>query len=325
MNKLISIGLSTLLSGGIASHGTIDGYISDSMRRILGIPLGAMQDGSVRYFAKRADILKRAAVQAASQTAYGMLRSYPRYVKYWEQRERDKYLQSQSQTSRANKSGQYYRLIEKQQPVKRDKPIMDSIVGNLVSDYLELSIPMEGKYYNSDKGEVEFNYLYGLTTFIDLQPAVQVSRANNILLTTVEGRDFTRKELISGGDLKVNITGKITSKYPDVYPEAEISKFLHLVAFKGVLDCDNTVLRQFNISQLIIQSYSFQPPTCRNIQPYTLQCVAVEPSDSVSVKREEPEAVDKASKHNNQWIRIVKIGTDAVDPSSLLKLTQLWI
>ncbi|MCS3085438.1 hypothetical protein NXW09_29590 [Bacteroides ovatus] len=32
----------------------------------------------------------------------------PRYLKYWEQQVRDKYLQTQSQSSLANKTGQYY-------------------------------------------------------------------------------------------------------------------------------------------------------------------------------------------------------------------------
>ena len=67
--------------------------------------------------------------------------------------------------------------------------------------------------------------------------------------------------------MEITINGKITSKYPDVYPEAEISKFIKLVQYKGVIDCDNTVLRQFNISRLIIQGYSFPHTDCRNVQP----------------------------------------------------------
>ncbi|MCS2889343.1 DUF6046 domain-containing protein [Bacteroides fragilis] len=100
----------------------------------------------------------------------------------------------------------------------------------------------------------------------------------------MQGRDYTRKEYISGGDLEITINGKITSKYPDVYPEAEVSRFIKLVQYKGVVDCDNTVLRQFNISQLIIQGYTLHPTDCRNVQPYSLNCVAVEPSEAVELK-----------------------------------------
>ena len=105
MNRLINIGTSTLLSGGILGHDTLGSYITDSMRRALGMELAALREGQVQYFSKRHNLLKRAAIQTVSQTAYGMLRSYPRYLKYWEQKERDKYLQTQSQTSLQNKTG----------------------------------------------------------------------------------------------------------------------------------------------------------------------------------------------------------------------------
>ena len=193
----------------------------------------------------------------------------PRYLKYWEQQVRDKYLQTQSQSSLANKTGQYYQLIREQQAVAQKKNHIDSIVGRTVADFLELSISEEGKYYDNSECKVLPNSRYGLVTFVDLGPQVQVSSRNNILLTRVQGRDYTRKEYISGGDLEITINGKITSKYPDVYPEAEVSKFIRLVQYKGVIDCDNTVLRQFNISRLIIQAipYSLRiAGTCSRIR-----------------------------------------------------------
>ena len=313
---------STLLSGGILNNGTLGGYISNATRLALGMGLAELQDGQVHYFSKHHDLLKRAAIQVASQTAYGLLRSYPRYLKYWEQRVRDKYLETKSQSSLANKTGQYYQLIKEQQAVAQKKNYMDTIVGRTVADYLELSISKEGRYYDNKECKVEPNTKYGLVTFVDLGP--QASR-NNILLTQVQGRDYTRKEFISGGDLEITINGKITSKYPDVYPEAEVSKFLRLMQYKGVIECDNTVLRQFNITQLIVQSYTLQPTDCRNVQPYSVTCVAVEPSEAVEVKLANQEVVDTAIKHTNKWIKYVKFGTEVVDPASLLKLTQLWL
>ena len=162
--------------------------------------LAELTDGQVQYLSKDSHILKRAVIQTASQLAYGILRSYPRYLKYWEQKVRDKYLQEKSQSSLANKAGQYAQLIKDQQDVATKKNYTDTIVGNLVSDYLELSISDEGTYYDSQSGKVELNSKYGLVTFVDLQPLVQVSSRNNILLTTVQGRNYSRKEFISGGD-----------------------------------------------------------------------------------------------------------------------------
>ena len=315
---LWDIGKSILLSGGILGVGTLGGYIGDGARRALGLGLAELT-GDVQYFSKDREILKRAAIQTASQLVYGAVRSYPRFIQYWEQRERDAYLQSQSQTSLANKSGQYYQLISEQKAVATKKSYTDSIVGRVVADYLELSITAEGNYYNSKGAKVEPNSSYGLVTFVDLQPMVRVSSKNNVLLTQVQGRDYTRKEFISGGDLEVTINGKITSKYPDIYPEAEVAKFLKLMQFKGVMECDNTILRQFNIERLIVLNYSLPSTMFRNVQPYTISCVAVEPSEAIELKIAEQERVDEAIKYANKWIKIVNIGADVIDPSSLLK------
>lgn len=325
MSRLINIGVSTMLSGGIIGSGSAENYVNDAARRALGMGLSQFTDGQVQYFSKDKQILKRALVQTASQLAYGMLRSYPRYLKYWEQKERDKYLQTKSQTSIANKTGQYYQLISEQQAVAKKKNYSDSIVGRVVQDYLELSIGTEGMYFDAESGKIEPNSKYGLVTFVDLQPGVQVSSRNNIVLTTVQGRDYTRKEFVSGGDLEISISGKITSKYPDVYPEAEVSKFLKLMQYKGVIECDNTILRQFKVDKLIVLNYSFPASDCRNIQPYTLSCVAVEPSEAVELKLASEEKVDTAIKHTNKWIKLVQFGTKVVDPSSLLTLTKQWL
>ena len=325
MSRLINIGVSTMLSGGIIGSGSAENSVSDAARRALGMGLSQFTDGQVQYFSKDKQILKRALVQTASQLAYGMLRSYPRYLKYWEQKERDKYLQTKSQTSIANKTGQYYQLISEQQAVAKKKNYSDSIVGRVVQDYLELSIGTEGMYFDAESGKIEPNSKYGLVTFVDLQPGVQVSSRNNIVLTTVQGRDYTRKEFVSGGDLEISISGKITSKYPDVYPEAEVSKFLKLMQYKGVIECDNTILRQFKVDKLIVLNYSFPASDCRNIQPYTLSCVAVEPSEAVELKLASEEKVDTAIKHTNKWIKLVQFGTKVVDPSSLLTLTKQWL
>ncbi|MFR9543748.1 MAG: DUF6046 domain-containing protein [Rikenellaceae bacterium] len=318
MGRLLSIGASSLVSGGVMGNGSLAGYIGTAARKTIGMGLSEFSDGGVQYFSKDYEILKRAAVQAASQLAYGALRSYPRFMLYWEQQQRDKNLAENSETSIANTSGQYYQLISEQQAVASVKNYTDTIVGNVVSDYLELSISSDGSYYNNANSTVEKNTTYGLVTFVDLQPMVQVSSKNNILLTQVQGRDYSRKEFISGGDYEITISGKITSKYPDVYPEAEVSKFLKLMQFKGVIECDNTILRQFKIERLIVLNYSFPTSSCRNIQPYSLSCVAVEPSENVELITTTQESVDKTFGETNKWIKWVNIGTDVVSPEAML-------
>ncbi|MCD8080130.1 MAG: hypothetical protein LUF04_06870 [Bacteroides sp.] len=48
--------------------------------------------------------------QRAAQTAYGLLNSYSRYIKYWEQKELKKRIKA-SETSRKNGKSQYAKLI----------------------------------------------------------------------------------------------------------------------------------------------------------------------------------------------------------------------
>lgn len=313
---LWDIGKSILLSGGIIGGGTLGGYIGNAARRALGLGLSELT-GDVQYFSKDREVLKRAAIQTASQLVYGSIRSYPRFIQYWEQRHRDKYLQSKSQTSLANKTGQYYQLIKEQQAVAKKKNYTDTIVGRVVADYLELKVDIKNELDLGQFGTAKWTE--NDVTFVDLQPMINVNSKNNILLTQVQGRDYSRKEYISGGDLEISINGKITSKYPDIYPEAEVAKFLRVMQFKGIIGCENTILHQFKIKQLIVLNYSLPSTNCRNIQPYTLSCVAVEPSEKIELLHSEEEKVDTALKHYNKWIKYVNIGTDVLDPSSFFK------
>lgn len=61
------------------------------------------------------------------------------------------------------------------------------------------------------------------------------------------------------------------------------------------------------------------------MQPYSLNCVAVEPSEAVELKLAGQEKADMAIRHTNKWIKYVKFGTEIIDPVSLLKLTRLWV
>ena len=58
----------------------------------------------------------------------------------------------------------------------------------------------------------------GSIAFCDLGATVSSQSSNNLILTKVQGRDYSRKELVSGGDINFTVTGKIVSNYPDIYP-----------------------------------------------------------------------------------------------------------
>ena len=49
MSRLINIGVSTMLSGGIIGSGSAENYVSDAARRALGMGLSQFADGQVQY------------------------------------------------------------------------------------------------------------------------------------------------------------------------------------------------------------------------------------------------------------------------------------
>lgn len=120
--------------------------------------------------------------------------------------------------------------------------------------------------------------------FWDLGPLVQVQSGKNVVLTKVQGRDYSRKELISGGDVNFTVTGKIVSNYPDVYPYALVSKFITLMQHPGVLHVSNLLFQQFNVTQILIKDFQMgQNEGFKNVQPYSFTCVGVEPNEAVKV------------------------------------------
>jgi len=118
---------------------------------------------------------------------------------------------------------------------------------------------------------------------IDLTPQVTVNSTKNLILTKVQGRDFTRKELISGGDLSFSVSGEFNSNYEGVYPSRDVQKFIDIMQHNGVLFVNNLIFGQFNVTRILIQSYQLGHPSCKNTQPYSFTCVAVEPDEDVVI------------------------------------------
>ena len=129
--------------------------------------------------------------------------------------------------------------------------------------------------------------------FWDLGPIVQVQSSNNVVLTKVQGRDYSRKELISGGDVNFTVTGKIVSNYPDVYPYDLVSKFITLMQHKGVINVSNLMFQQFNVTQILIKDFQMgQNEGFKNVQPYSFTCVGVEPDEAVKVVKDTIQATN---------------------------------
>lgn len=142
---------------------------------------------------------------------------------------------------------------------------------------------------------------------IDLSPQVSMSSTKNIVMTQVQGRDYSRKELVSGGDLEFNVNGNIVSNKRGVYPADAVKKFIQVMQYNGILDVNYMLFGQLNITRVIIKSYSLQEPTYMNVQPYSFSCVAVEPDEDVKIQNDTISVLNKELELSpmNKWYKLV--------------------
>lgn len=122
--------------------------------------------------------------------------------------------------------------------------------------------------------------------FFDINAQVSQSTQKNIVLTKVQGRDFTRKELVSGGDLTFSVNGMVNSNEPGVYPESGVKKLIQLCQYNGIVKVNHILFQQFGVTHVIIQDYKLNVQECKNEQPYSMSLVAVEPNDPLSIEKD---------------------------------------
>ncbi len=143
--------------------------------------------------------------------------------------------------------------------------------------------------------------------FIDINPDVAIQSSKNIVMTTVQGRDYTRKELVSGGDLNFTITGEIVSNEEGVYPENDVKKFIQIMQYGGVVNVNHFQFKQFNVDKIIIKDFNMQNQEFKNIQPYTFTCVAVEPDEDVVVKSDTIAVINREIEvsETKKWYKLI--------------------
>jgi len=115
-------------------------------------------------------------------------------------------------------------------------------------------------------------------------PSINSDR--NIILTNVQGRDYSRKEIVSNGDVKFSVTGNMCSGVPGVYPEDEVKKFIQIMNFKGVVYCNHYILSLLGINKFVVTSWNLNPRQGfgDNEQDYTFSAVGVMPDKETQVE-----------------------------------------
>lgn len=155
--------------------------------------------------------------------------------------------------------------------------------------------------------QVKDSYTTKTICFIDINPDIAIQSAKNIVMTTVQGRDYTRKELVSGGDLNFTVTGEIVSNEEGIYPENDVKKFIQIMQYGGVVNVNHFQFKQFNVDKIIIKDFNMQNQEFKNIQPYTFTCVAVEPDEDVIVKSDTIAVINREIEVSpmSKWYKLI--------------------
>jgi len=127
---------------------------------------------------------------------------------------------------------------------------------------------------------IKTNYL----VWYDTTALITINSDKNIVVSRVQGRDYSRKELVSNGDIKFSVSGQITSGKPDVYPAKEIKKFIKIMQYKGIIKVNNEVLDQFGIEHIVITDFNITSKEgYKAVQNYTFNAIGLQPEKEIVI------------------------------------------
>lgn len=169
--------------------------------------------------------------------------------------------------------------------------------GNVCYDALILAIPVsksvsisiDNPKDPSGPKKIESDHL----VWYDTTALINLSSDKNLVLTQVSGRDYSRKELVSNGDLNFSVSGHITSGKPDIYPSTEVQKLRQILQYKGIIEINNEFLDQWGIKKIVIKSFSFSSSEGnKSIQDYSFEAVGVQPDTEANVTSDTIKFID---------------------------------
>ncbi len=121
----------------------------------------------------------------------------------------------------------------------------------------------------------------------DTTALVTINSDKNLIATRVQGRDYSRKELVSNGDIKFSVSGQITSGKPDIYPSEEVKKFIKVMQYKGIVKINNQILDQFGISHIVITDFNISPRQgYKALQQYSFSAIGLQPEKDIEISED---------------------------------------
>lgn len=210
--------------------------------------------------------------------------------------------------------------------------VATDMYGNRCADALMLGIPVKNGIPINQKVRTDFSTgslkPYGDNSFTsdtlvwwDCTAIITINSQKNLIVTKVNGRDYSRKELVSNGDVNISISGTISSNLPEVYPTSEIQKFIQIMQYKGPVRVNSQYLSQFGIDRIVIQDFNApQKRGYKNIQEYTINAIGLQPDKETKVAKDTITTIDTAiMKNENEkdpWAKILDDRLDSLKRSS---------
>lgn len=207
--------------------------------------------------------------------------------------------------------------------------------GYVCYDALMLSIPVSNpinisvRKIGARSEEILENIQSDHLVWYDTTALVNLSSDKDLILTRVTGRDYSRKELISNGDLNFSVSGHITSNMPDIYPSAEVQKFRQIMQYKGIVEINNEFLDQWGVKKIVIKSFNL-PSNEGNkaIQDYSFEAVGIQPDVEANVTEDTISIIDYTIKEESEkkesltWENILDQYFDTIKSNSLSLASQ---
>ena len=184
------------------------------------------------------------------------------------------------------------------------------MLGIPVKEPVQYSTSVSRKNSNSRSslmdGNPELNFKSDTLVWYDPTALVTINSDRNLIITKVQGRDYSRKELVSNGDINFTVTGHILSNMPEVYPAAEVQKFIQIMQYKGIVKVNNLILDQFHIDGIVIKDFSLSPREgYKSQQDYTFNAVGIMPTSEIKVANDTINLIDNSlensSKTKSAW------------------------
>jgi len=184
--------------------------------------------------------------------------------------------------------------------------------GNYCEDALMLAIPLDSPILHEEKTATTKITSFTTSTLVwyDCHALVTPLSQRNVVLQKVQGRDYSRKELVSNGDTLFEVRGRIVCHTADEYPAIEMKKFIQVMNYKGPVVVNSEIMAQWNVSKLIITRYSIAPlKGMKNVQEYMFIAVALKPDAEVRVSQDIIKVNDNAmfleDEIENAWVNFL--------------------